>query len=111
MPRVDKIGLVFETYFVYIMTNQNNTVLYVGITSELENRCIQHRNKNYPDSFSAKYNVNKLVYCERFGNAIDAIAREKQIKAGARKKKINPIEKDNPKWNDLFETKFGTDWI
>jgi putative endonuclease len=111
MARVDKIGLAFETYFVYIMTNQNNTALYTGITGELENRCVQHRIKNYPDSFSAKYNVNKLVYYERFGNAMDAIAREKQIKAGSRKKKVVLIEGDNPKWNDLFETKFGTGWL
>ena len=111
MPRVDRIGLSFKTYYIYIMTNQLNTVLYTGVTSELEYRCMQHRNKNYPDSFTAKYNVNKLVYYERFGNPADAIAREKQIKGGSRKKKINLIEGVNPKWNDLFETKVGTDWL
>ncbi len=111
MARVDKIGLAFENYFVYIMTNQNHTVLHTGVTSELENRCIQHRIKNYPNSFTAKYNVNKLVYYERFGNISDAISREKQIKAGSRQKKIELIAKDNPKWNDLLETKFGTDWL
>ena len=111
MARLDKAGLVFETYYVYIMTNFNNTVLYTGVTSELENRCIQHRMKNYPDSFTAKYNVNKLVYYESVGNISDAIAREKQIKAGSRQKKVDLIEKDNPKWNDLFEAKFGTDWL
>ena len=111
MARVDNIGLIFKTYFTYIMTNQLNTVLYTGVTSELENRCVQHRNKNYPDGFTARYNVNKLVYYERFGNINDAIAREKQIKAGSRKKKIELIEKDNPKWNDLFEIKVGTDWL
>jgi putative endonuclease len=52
-----------------------------------------------------------LVYYESFGNISDAITREKQIKAGSRKKKIDLIEKDNPKWNDLFEIKFGTDWL
>lgn len=111
MPRVDRIGLAFETYSVYIMTNQNNTVLYTSVTSELANRCIQHRNKLFPDSFSAKYNVNKLVYYEQFGNISHAIAREKQIKAGSRKKKIDLIEKDNPMWNDLFETKLAVGWL
>ena len=93
------------------MTNKVNSELYTGVTSELENRCIQHRNKNYPDSFSAKYNVNKLVYYERFGDINEAIAREKQIKAGSRKKKIELIEKENHNWLDLFETKIGTDWL
>ena len=111
MPRVDKIGLAFETYYVYIMTNQSNHVLYTGVTSELENRCIQHRSKNYPDSFTARYNVNKLVYHEAFGNIDYAIAREKQIKAGSRKKKTELINRLNPNWLDLFETKIARDWL
>jgi putative endonuclease len=111
MARVDNIGLVFQTYYVYIMTNKGNSVLYTGVTSELENRCIQHRTKNYPDSFTAKYNINKLLYYERFADVNDAIAREKQIKAGSRKRKIDLIEKDNPNWLDLFETKIGPDWL
>ncbi len=111
MARVDNIGLAFQTYHVYIMTNKGNSVLYTGVTSEIENRCIQHRAKNYPDSFTAKYNVNKLVYYEAFGHIDNAIAREKQIKAGSRKKKIDLIEKDNANWLDLFETKIGTDWL
>jgi putative endonuclease len=109
MARVDNIGLAFQNYYVYIMTNKGNTVLYTGVTSELEKRCIQHRTKNYPDSFTAKYNINKLVYYERFGNINDAITREKQIKAGSRKKKIDLIEKENSNWLDLFDTKVGTD--
>ncbi len=111
MARVDNIGLVFQTYYVYIMTNKGNSVLYTGVTSELENRRIQHRTKNYPDSFTAKYNINKLLYYERFADVNDAIAREKQIKAGSRKRKIDLIEKDNPNWLDLFETKIGPDWL
>jgi putative endonuclease len=111
MARVDNIGLAFQTYYIYLMTNKSNSVIYTGVTSELENRCIQHRTKNYPDSFTAQYNINKLVYYERFGNINDAIAREKQIKAGSRKKKIALIEKDNSNWLDLFETKVGTAWI
>ena len=111
MARSDKIGLAFSIYYVYIMTNKNNEVLYTGVTSELETRCVQHRNKTFPDSFTAKYNVNKLVYYERFGSIHDAIFREKQIKAGTRKKKIQLVEKLNPNWLDLFETKVGTDWL
>jgi len=111
MARVDNIGLAFQTYYVYIMTNKGNSVLYTGVTSELENRCIQHRTKSYPDSFTAKYNINKLVYYERFGNINDAIAREKQIKAGSRQKKMDLIEKENHNWLDLFELKVGTDWL
>ena len=111
MPRVDNIGLAFQTYYVYIMTNKGNSVLYTGVTSELENRCIQHRTKIYPDSFTARYNINKLVYYEAFGDINDAIAREKQLKAGSRKRKIDLIEDKNPHWLDLFETKVGKDWI
>jgi putative endonuclease len=88
------------------MTNKNNSVLYTGVTNELENRCLKHRNKNYSDSFSARYNVSKLVYYEQFNSIYEAIAREKQIKAGSRKKKIDLIVKDNPRWPDLFESKF-----
>ena len=88
MARVDKIGLAFKTYYVYIMANQNNSVLYTGVTSELIERCMKHRKKEYTDSFSAKYNINKLVYYETFGNINDAIAREKQIKAGQGKRRL-----------------------
>ncbi|MGQ2984031.1 GIY-YIG nuclease family protein [Flavobacterium sp.] len=87
--------------FVYIMTNQNNTVLYVGVTSDLHERVANHRSKRYPDSFSAKYNISKLVYFETFMMIGDAIGREKQIKAGSRKKKLDLIKSMNPEWNDL----------
>ena len=107
MPRVDRIGLVYATYHVYIMTNNDNSVLYTGVTSELINRCMQHRQKNYPDSFTARYNVNKLVYYEEFNNINVAIAREKQIKAGSRKSKELLIIQQNPLWQDLFELKLG----
>jgi putative endonuclease len=93
------------------MTNKSNEVLYTGVTSDLEGRCFQHRNKVYPDSFSAKYNLNKLVYYERFNSIYDAIAREKQIKAGSRKKKTALIENLNPNWLDLFDNKVGTAWL
>jgi len=107
--RVEKTGLAFSTHHIYIMTNANNTALYTGVTSELLNRCIQHRNKHYPDSYTARYNINKLVYYEAFGRIDDAIAREKQIKSGSRQTKIKLIESENPLWGDLFETKLGKD--
>lgn len=93
--------------FVYILANKNNTTLYVGVTSNLLKRMIQHKEKYYPKSFSARYNVDKLVYFEAFQKIGDAIAREKQLKAGSRAKKIALIEKENAEWGDL--TKQVTD--
>jgi putative endonuclease len=87
--------------WVYIMTNKNNTVLYTGVTSDLSGRVQQHKNKVHPQSFTARYNVCKLVYYEPFDSIVTAIAREKQIKAGPRAKKIGLINKFNPEWVDL----------
>ena len=89
---------------VYFVTNKNNTVIYTGVTSELKSRIYDHKTKKYPDSFTAKYNCNKLVYFENYSTIIEAIAREKQIKGGSRKTKIDLINKFNPEWNDLYET-------
>lgn len=88
---------------VYILTNRNNNVLYTGVTSDLYARLIEHKEKRYPQSFTARYNVSKLVYFEGFHSIEEAIAREKQIKAGSRKKKIELIESINSEWVDLFE--------
>jgi len=85
------------------MTNQRHTTLYTGVTSELKWRIIQHKNKEYPNSFTARYNLNKLIYYELCDDIESAIAREKQIKSWPRKKKIDLIESMNLKWNDLFE--------
>lgn len=90
--------------FVYIITNRNNTVLYTGVTSNLRERVIQHKTKKFESSFSAKYNLNKLVYYEEFLSIGDAIKREKQIKGGNRKKKIELINSINPEWRDLSES-------
>jgi putative endonuclease len=87
--------------FVYIMTNNYNTVLYTGVTSDLVSRVHKHKIKKYPGSFSARYNVVKLVYFESFETIVEAIDREKQIKAGSRSKKVALINKANPKWEDL----------
>lgn len=90
--------------YIYILTNKNNTVLYVGVTSNLEQRIRQHRTGFYKDSFTSRYNITKLVYYELYLNIEDAIHREKQLKAGSRQKKIELINRTNPGWKDLSET-------
>ena len=90
--------------FIYILTNKNNTTLYVGVTSNLPERLLQHRQKKFKNSFTAQYNLDKLVYWEAFQEIGDAIGREKQLKAGSRKKKMDLIITINPEWNDLFES-------
>jgi len=90
--------------FIYILTNKNNTTLYVGVTSDLPGRILEHRSNKYKNSFTAKYNLTKLVYWASFQEIGDAIAREKQLKAGSRKKKLDLIGMINPDWNDLFES-------
>ena len=89
--------------YVYIITNKNNTTLYIGVTANLVQRITQHKEKHNKKSFSARYNLNKLVYYEAFQEIGDAIAREKQLKAGSRAKKIVLIEGLNPEWLDLFK--------
>jgi putative endonuclease len=89
--------------FIYIVTNKYNNTFYIGVTSNLPIRILEHIEKRYENSFSARYNLNKLVYYEQFQMIGDAIAREKQLKAGSRSKKIELIRKINPKWDDLFE--------
>lgn len=88
---------------VYILTTKNNTTLYVGVTSDLVSRVMEHREKKYPRSFTARYGIHKLVYFELFHHIEEAIPREKQIKAGSRQDKISLIEKMNSEWKDLFE--------
>ena len=90
-----------KSYSVYLMTNRSNRVIYTGITSDLIKRVYEHKNK-LVRGFTEKYNVDKLVYFEQFTDPRSAIAREKQIKAGSRKKKIDLIEKGNPNYNDLY---------
>ncbi len=97
------MNIIGKGGFIYIITNKNNTTLYTGVTSDLTSRLIQHKEKLYPNSFSAKYNLNKLVYYEAFESITSAIEREKQIKAGSRAKKVKLIESQNPNWGDLGE--------
>ena len=89
--------------FVYILTNRSNQVLYVGVTSQLKNRIHEHKTKVHPNSFTARYNVDKLVYYEFHQTIKEAIAREKQLKAGSRRKKTDLIDSMNPNWTDLHE--------
>jgi len=88
-------------YYVYIMTNKHNIVLYVGFTNDLKRRIYQHKTKQ-AISFTKKYNVDKLVYYETCDNVKEAITREKQLKGGSRKKKVDLIESCNPEWQDLY---------
>jgi putative endonuclease len=89
--------------FIYIITNKHQTTVYTGVTSNLPQRILEHKEKKYPNSFSARYNVNMLVYYEQFQWIGDAIAREKQIKAGSREAKNALIRSINPTWKDLYE--------
>jgi putative endonuclease len=90
-----------KQYFVYIMTNKLNTVLYTGISNNLRRRTFEHKEK-IGSKFTKRYNINKLVYYEIYQDSYNAISREKQIKAGSRQKKIEMINKMNPEWKDLY---------
>ena len=92
-----------KQYYVYIMTNKNNTVLYTGVTNDLIKRVYQHKEK-LVKGFTRKYNVTELVYYEVFDDPENAIAREKQIKAGSRQKKVDLVNSMNSGWNDLYGT-------
>jgi len=89
-------------YYVYIMTNKNDTVLYTGVTNNLKVRTYQHKNK-LVKGFTQKYNVSKLVYAEVYDYVWDALRREKQIKSGSRQKKLDLINRNNPEWKDLSD--------
>jgi len=91
-----------SSYYVYILTNLDNSVLYIGVTNNLVRRVYEHKQKLIP-GFTSKYNTHKLVYFEELKDANAAIEREKQLKGGSRKKKIALIEKSNPFCEDLYE--------
>ena len=92
-------------YCVYMMTNAHNTVLYTGVTNDLQRRVLDHRS-GAGSKFTKKYNVSKLVYFECGNDVNVSIFREKQIKAGSRNKKIELINGMNPEWKDLFDEYF-----
>ncbi len=87
-------------YFVYMMTNQNNRVLYTGVTNDLTRRVYEHRAKKI-QGFTAKYNVDKLVFFETTSDIVAAITREKEIKGWTRAKKNALVDSLNPAWRDL----------
>ena len=89
-----------KQYWVYMMTNPKNTVIYTGVTNDLGRRIQEHKEKK-GSSFTSRYNITKLVYYENFGRICDAIAAEKRIKSGSRTKKIRLIESINPGWKDF----------
>ncbi|HEY0976690.1 MAG TPA: GIY-YIG nuclease family protein [Flavobacteriales bacterium] len=88
---------------IYIMTNRRRGVLYIGVTSDLIGRTTQHRLREKGGSFTARYRLGMLVYYEHFAFIEEAIAREKQLKAGSRSRKIALIEAMNPNWKDLYD--------
>ncbi|MBQ7185594.1 MAG: GIY-YIG nuclease family protein [Alphaproteobacteria bacterium] len=88
--------------YVYILSNKKNGVLYIGSTSDLIGRIYEHKNKIIPNSFSAKYNLEKLVYFEWHDTLKDMVLRERQMKEWHRKWKIHAIESMNPDWEDLY---------
>jgi putative endonuclease len=95
-------------YYVYILTNRTRSALYVGMTRELLSRVKQHRGKKVA-GFIRRYNIDSLVYFEVFDTAYEAITREKQLKAGSRKRKMQLVDGFNPKWNDLYIEPAGDD--
>ena len=89
-----------KTYYVYLITNWNNKVLYIGVTNNLERRLYEHKNKLIK-GFTEKYNINKLVYFEQTSDIESAITREKEIKKWRREKKNSLVESANKQWQDL----------
>ncbi|WP_421764369.1 GIY-YIG nuclease family protein [Ekhidna sp.] len=91
----------YKEYFVYILTNYSKTVLYTGMTNDLERRVFEHKQKLDPNSFTRKYQVDQLVWYESHNDVNEAISREKLIKKWKREWKVELIKKDNPDWKDL----------
>ncbi|KPK64139.1 hypothetical protein AMJ83_03855 [candidate division WOR_3 bacterium SM23_42] len=89
-------------YYVYIITNKKNNVLYTGVTKDLRKKVYEHKN-NLVSGCTKSYNINKLVYYEVFENKYGAITREKRIRAESKQKKINLIKSLNPTWDDLYD--------
>ena len=90
-------------YYVYILSNLTGTTIYTGVTNNLLRRVFEHKHKFDPDSFTSKYDVDKLVYFEQTNDVHAAIEREKQIKSWSRKKKNALVNSMNPKWEDLYD--------
>lgn len=93
---------MYKQYYLYIITNKRDTTFYTGVTNNLKRRAYEHKGKLVP-GFTKKYDLCKLVYYEVFDSIKNAIAREKQIKAGSRQKKIGLINSMNPEWRNLYD--------
>jgi len=93
--------LDMKSYFVHILTNKKDNVLYVGVTNDLSRRLFEHKMRSNPQSFTARYSLSRLVYYEDTSSPDEAIRREKQLKKWRRQWKINLIESANPTWDDL----------
>ena len=91
-------------YYVYIMANATGTVVYTGVTNDVVRRVYEHKHNSDSKSFTAKYEVHKLVYFEETSSSYAAISREKQIKSWNRKRKNPLVESMNPKWEDLYDS-------
>lgn len=100
-----------KTWCVYIMSNKPNGVLYIGVTDNLDARVVEHKNKVYPKSFTARYNCDKLVYFEEITDGSKAALREKQMKKWNREWKVKLIEEMNPEWFDLSKNWNNEDLI
>ena len=92
------------SFYVYILANVNNRVIYTGVTNDLVRRVYEHKHHLDKNSFTARYNVDKLVYYEETASSRAAIEREKQIKDWSRKKKNKLIENINPNWQDIYDS-------
>ena len=101
-PRARYRRYHMKQYWVYILTNRSRT-LYIGMTNDLERRVREHRAKTVP-GFTKRYNIDRLVYFDAFGDVNEAIQREKQLKGWLRAKKVDLIEQTNPEWQDLAES-------
>ena len=93
-----------ENMYIYILTNEHKNVMYIGVTNDLVRRMYEHKNHLIKNSFTARYNVDRLVYFEHTDNPVAAIEREKQLKGWNRARKNKLVESKNPNWDDLYES-------
>ena len=93
-------------YYVYILSNETNVAIYIGVTNDLIRRVREHRDRIDPESFTARYGIHKLVYYEQTSDVRSAIEREKQLKGWNRRRKNRLIESRNPAWTDLYDSLF-----
>jgi len=91
---------MMRTYYVYLLTNVNHTVIYIGVTNDLARRVAEHK-AGIHEGFTKQYNAHKLVHFETYPDITAAIAREKQLKAGSRAKKLALVNTNNPMWEEL----------